>query len=132
MLEAFIKAISDKLQSNTALSAVLIYGSQADSSAKPASDLDIAYLTDYKQPVDKLEILSSLTEIDILPDIDLCCLNTINTVLAMQILKNHRIVFINSSLDYELWKIKTLNLYHDLQITNRELYKNLGSANSWD
>jgi len=126
MLEAFIKAIIAKLQSNSALHAVLIYGSQANKTAKAASDIDIAYLTDYKKPLNILDISSSLSEIEILPDIDLCCLNTANTILSMEILKNHQIVFINSSLDYELWKIKTLNLYHDLQITNRELYKNLG------
>jgi len=99
MLEAFIKAISDKLQANPNLYAVLIYGSQANKTAKTTSDIDI----------------------------DICCLNTASPILSMQILKNHQIVFINSAREYELWKIKTLNLYHDLQITNREIYRNLGA-----
>lgn len=127
MLEAFIKAIQEKLGTNPNLYAVLIYGSQANKTAKATSDIDVAYLSDYKNPASKLEILNSLSEIDILPDIDICCLNTASPILSMQILKNHQVVFINSPRDYELWKIKTINLYNDLQITNREIYKNLGA-----
>jgi predicted nucleotidyltransferase len=49
MLKDFIQAIKDKLESEPRLHAVLIYGSQANSSASPSSDIDIAYLADYEK-----------------------------------------------------------------------------------
>jgi predicted nucleotidyltransferase len=89
MLKDFTQAIKDKLESEPRLHAVLIYGSQANSSASPSSDIDIAYLADYK---------------------------------------NHVVVFLNNRKAYEQWKVSTLGMYHDLQITNRHIYKNLGKV----
>jgi predicted nucleotidyltransferase len=54
MLKGFTQAIKDKLESEPRLHAVLIYGSQANSSASPSSDIDIAYLADYKNHANHL------------------------------------------------------------------------------
>ena len=128
MLKDFIQVIKDKLESEPRLHAVLIYGSQANSSASPSSDIDIAYLADYKNPIDKFEFINMLAEIELLPELDIACLNTANTILAMQIMKNHVVVFLNNRKAYEQWKMSTLGMYHDLQITNRHIYKNLGKV----
>jgi len=46
----------------------------------------------------------------------------------MQIIKNHVVVFFNNRKAYEQWKMTTLSVYYDLQITNRDIYKNLGEG----
>jgi predicted nucleotidyltransferase len=122
----FDQLLKGKFSNYPGLIALLIYGSYANGKQTLNSDLDLAYLTDYKNPLSKLELLESFLGINELPMLDLTCLNTCNPIIGMQIIKNHRVIILNSKIDLIKWELKTLSKYHDLQIANREIYKNLG------
>ena len=74
------KLIESKISYFKGLKALLVYGSYANGQYRQDSDIDIAYLTDYKEPISKLDLLAELSEISTLPDIDLVCLNDLSPI----------------------------------------------------
>lgn len=120
------EAISNRMKEKKGLKTFLVYGSYADDSFRADSDIDLAYFTDYDKPISKLELLETLLEIESLPELDLVCLNDISPVLAMQIIKNHKILIQNSERDFEKWKLAVFAQAHDLKLANSKIYENLG------
>lgn len=120
-----IKKINDVLKQADGVDAAFIYGSVASGEAKESSDIDIAYFCSESKKVSKQDIIEELLT-KVKNDIDVLNLNDSNPTLAVQVLKNNIELFNKKPKNFEKWRIATLNKYWDLQISNREIYKNLG------
>jgi predicted nucleotidyltransferase len=102
--------------------AILLYGSYARQQAHPGSDIDLAIF----QPRRKPDIFAlNLARID-LEDlcrcpVDLVILEAISPVLAMQILRNHRLLALQDREPLDALVVKTLTDYADLKIVRRPI-----------
>ncbi len=102
--------------------AILLYGSYARNQAHPESDIDLAMF----QPRIKPDIFAlNLARVD-LEDlcrrpVDLVILEAISAVLAMQILRNHRLLALQNRGPLDAFVVKTLTDYADLKIVRRPI-----------
>lgn len=108
--------------------AVVLYGSMVHDKEpgafKQDSDIDLAFLPIGKN-IDKLAIYKQLRTID--RNIDVVNLRRINPTLGMQIIKDQEILLMKAPDAWDAWKTQALTQYHDLQISNRNIIKDLGN-----
>ena len=109
------------------ISAVVLYGSMVHDDVvgtfREDSDIDLAFLP-IDNNFDKMATYKRLREIN--RDIDIVNLKKINPTLGMQIIKDQEILLMKDLNAWDAWKTQTLTQYHDLQISNRNIIKDLG------
>ncbi len=106
--------------------AILLYGSYARGQVHPGSDIDLAIFQPRRKP-DIFEL--NLARID-LEDfcrrpIDLVILEEASPILAMQILRNHRLLALQDRRPLDAFVVKTLTDYADLKIVRRPIEESL-------
>ena len=106
--------------------AILLYGSCARGQAHPGSDIDLAIFQPRRKP-DIFEL--NLAKID-LEDlcrrpIDLVILEEVSPILAMQILRNHRLLALQDRRPLDAFVVKTLTDYADLKIVRHPIEESL-------
>ncbi len=96
--------------------AILLYGSAATGQLRPDSDVDIAVLLG-RRSADPFELAALRTDIEarLGRDVDLVALETASPILAMEVLRQHRILVNNQPQLLENFIVKTLGAYFDLK-----------------
>jgi predicted nucleotidyltransferase len=90
--------IHENFSQQPGIIAVLLYGSQVEGNITPESDIDLAVLYDYSfipTPMELWEMKEWVAESLRCP-VDLICLNTADTIIASQVLKNHRVLLLTN------------------------------------
>ncbi|MFO1429356.1 MAG: nucleotidyltransferase domain-containing protein [Candidatus Competibacteraceae bacterium] len=102
--------------------AILLYGSYARGQAHAGSDIDLAIFQPRRKP-DIFEL--NLARIDLEDlcrrSIDLVILDEVSPILAMQILRNHRLLALQNRKLLDAFVVKTLTDYADLKIVRRPI-----------
>lgn len=95
--------------------AILLYGSAASGQLRPDSDIDIGVLLD--GPADPFELAALRTDAEALlgRDVDLVVLDIASPILAMEVLRQHRVMVNHRPQLLENFIIKTLGAYFDLK-----------------
>jgi predicted nucleotidyltransferase len=107
------------------LEALWIFGSEAQGTARPDSDIDLAALFQGRPaPLDVLGALGDLEDI-LGREVDLVDLDQASPILAMQVLQHGRLL-VDGNPDRRIaFFSRTLNLYDDLKIQRREVERAL-------
>jgi len=102
--------------------AILLYGSGAAGRLQAASDVDLAVLAG-GVPVDGFAVASLRVELSALlqRDVDLVILDTASPVLAMEVLRNHRVLRNPRPGLLERFVVRTLSTYFDLKQVRRPI-----------
>jgi len=112
------------------LAGILLYGSRSNGKNKESSDYDIAVILNENEKnsnFKNFEFTNNLNcELDI--KIDMVIFNDTSTILKMQILKNHKILYLNNRLKYIELIVKTLTQYSDFKIMRREIERKINSG----
>jgi len=102
--------------------AILLYGSAATGRLCPDSDVDIAVLLG-RRSADPFELAALRTEVEarLGRDADLVVLETASPILAMEVLRQHRLLLNNQPQRLENFIVKTLGAYFDLKQVRRPI-----------
>ena len=96
------------------LIAIYIFGSMADNSSTPESDIDIAFLTFQKvSAVEKWKIQEELASI-LNFDVDLVDLKDASVVLRSEIIENGIRIFTGNAYECDNFEVTTYSMYADL------------------
>lgn len=103
------------------LIAIYIFGSMADNSATPESDIDIAFLTFQKiSAVEKWknqeELASKLNQ-----DVDLIDLKDATTILRTEVVEKGKLIFSNDSYQVNHFEMITYSMYADLNESRKDI-----------
>ena len=111
-LQDAIAAIERRLRP----AAILIYGSAAAGRLRPDSDVDIGLLCG-DPPPEPFDLALLRTDAAALlgRDVDLVILDTASPILAMEVLRQHRVVVNHRPEVLERFVVKTLGAYFDLK-----------------
>lgn len=102
--------------------AILLYGSYARQQVHPGSDIDLAIFQPHRKPdIFELNLASIDLEDLCRRPVDLVILEAISPVLAMQILRNHRLLALQDRGPLDAFVVKTLTDYADLKIVRRPI-----------
>lgn len=92
---------------------IYLFGSQADGSATPSSDIDIAVLLDKKMnPVARFDLEQTLA-IELNQDVDLVDLLMASTVLQNQVIMNGELLF-GSENEQTKFEMQIMSMYQHL------------------
>ncbi|MFO7603834.1 MAG: nucleotidyltransferase domain-containing protein [Gammaproteobacteria bacterium] len=107
--------------------AILLYGSRAKDTATPKSDIDLAILLGRQQRPDAMALAASRTELEHIlgSDVDLIVLDHASPILAMQILRNHQVLYQNDSEAMTRYTMKKTGEYFDLKYSRRFIEQQL-------
>jgi predicted nucleotidyltransferase len=121
--------IVDLLDRRFGLDTLWLYGSEAEGTAKPGSDVDLAAL--FRRGPKPLDVFDARTDLEEIlhRDVDLVDLDQTSPVLGMQVLKHGRLlVDRNPGRRHDAYG-RILGLYEDVKIlrreSERELFKRL-------
>lgn len=111
----------DYLDERFGVDALWIYGSEAKGAARPGSDLDLGALFAHRiEPVETLDAAAELSR-RLGRDVDLVDLDRASPILAMQVLRNGRLILdAKPPHRHELFA-RTINRYEDLKIIRRPM-----------
>lgn len=100
---------------------IYIFGSYADNSATPASDIDIAFLTFSKvSAVEKWKIQEELASIlDI--DIDLVDLKDATVILRAEVIEKGKLIYSADSYQVDYFEMTTYSMYADLNESRMDI-----------
>ena len=108
------------LEEQFGLEALWVFGSEAQGTARPDSDIDLAALFQGRPaPLDVLGSRGDLEEI-LGREVDLVDLDRASPILAMQVLRHGRLLVDGNPKRRIAFFSRTLNLYDDLKIQRRE------------
>ena len=109
--------------------AVLLFGSRADGRERPDSDFDLGVLVNGTPP-DPFAIAGLTTELeDILGhSVDLVVLNGASPILAMEVLRSHRVLSERDPEALETFTVRTLSAYFDLKRVRAPIERAILSA----
>lgn len=133
-LSTIKKIIADLFRCQTSVVAVLLYGSYANGTATPDSDVDIGVLYLSSQIPTSLQLweLEEKLSVALSCDVDLVCLNNIDPIFGNQIYKNHQVIVLNDPsqlhnyfvhLGSEYAEVKELIRPMEDQILQRKYYE---------
>ena len=107
--------------------AILLYGSQARGRAGPLSDVDLALLSGSATEPDAMELARARTDLEALlgRDVDLVVLDTASPVLAMQVLRQGRLLYERDPAALAAFAVRALGEYFDLKQTRRPIEERL-------
>ncbi|MBM6550566.1 type VII toxin-antitoxin system MntA family adenylyltransferase antitoxin [Marinomonas ostreistagni] len=92
---------------------IYLFGSQADGSATPSSDIDVAVLLKKKlDPVTRFDLEQSLA-IELNQDVDLVDLLTASTVLQNQVIMHGKLLF-GSENEQAKFEMQVMSMYQHL------------------
>jgi predicted nucleotidyltransferase len=111
--ESAVKYLLERYQP----AAVLLYGSMAKGTATSASDIDLAVLVNRPQLPDAMELAASRTELEHMlgREVDLVVLDAVSPILAMQILRNHQVLYQTTAEIMDRYTVKVTGEYFDLK-----------------
>lgn len=97
-------------------SAIVLFGSRAGGQVRPDSDFDLGVLCGRPLP-DPFTVARLKTDLeDILGgSVDLVVLDTTSPILAMDVLRAHRVLAIRDAEAFETFMVRTLMAYFDLK-----------------
>ncbi len=105
------------------LIAIYIFGSMADNSATPESDIDIAFLTFQKiSAVEKWKIQEELAS-KLNQDVDLIDLKDATTILQTEVIEKGKLIFSGDSYQVNHFEMITYSMYADLNESRQEILK---------
>lgn len=103
------------------LIAIYIFGSVADNSATPHSDIDIAFLTFRKiSAVEKWKIQEELAS-KLNQDVDLIDLKDATTILRTEVVEKGKLIFSGDSYQVNHFEMITYSMYADLNESRQEI-----------
>lgn len=103
------------------LIAIYIFGSMADNSATPESDIDIAILTFQKiSAVEKWKIQEELAS-KLKQDVDLIDLKDATTILRTEVVENGKLIFSGDSYQVNHFEMITYSMYSDLNESRQDI-----------
>ena len=103
------------------LVAIYIFGSLADNSDTPESDIDIAFLTFQKiSAVDKWKIQEELAS-KLNQDVDLIDLKDATTILRTEVVEKGKLIFSGDSYQVNHFEMITYSMYADLNESRQEI-----------
>ena len=111
--------------------AILLYGSYGSGRQGASSDVDLALLINGPLP-DAIDQAQARVELERLlgRPVDLAILDTASPVLAMEVLRQHRVLAIRDPQALEDYVVKVLGAYFDLKIVRRPIEQALLSTRS--
>jgi len=122
-----VQSLKDAFQVDERIAAVYLYGSFVQGRMTPDSDLDVALLFRDDAVPDSMTLLdlgSRLSSIVGL-EVDVLCLNTAGSIVAMQVLSNGRKVVERDSRRSVEFFVKTIELYDDLKTVRRPIEQSI-------
>ena len=103
------------------LIAIYIFGSMADNSATPGSDIDIAFLTFQKiSAVEKWKIQEELAS-KLNQDVDLIDLKDATTILRTEVIEKGKLIFSGDSYQVNHFEMITYSMYADLNESRQDI-----------
>jgi predicted nucleotidyltransferase len=103
------------------LIAIYIFGSMADNSATPESDIDIAFLTFRKiSAVEKWKIQEELAS-KLNQDVDLIDLKDATTILQTEVIEKGKLIFSGDSYQVNHFEMITYSMYADLNESRQDI-----------
>lgn len=117
-VEELFPAVNKALKEDKDITTAYLFGSYAKGKTSPLSDIDIAVLLDDKYPQDcywnkRLELYPTITQMLKTDELDLVILNYTNSVLAYNILKNGKVLFIKDKKSKIKFETKVIAQYLD-------------------
>lgn len=104
-----------------ALLGIYIFGSYANNSMTPESDIDIAFLTYQKiSPVEKWKIQEELASI-LFQDVDLIDLKDATTILRTEVVEKGKLIFSADSYQINHFVMTTYSMYADLNESRQDI-----------
>jgi predicted nucleotidyltransferase len=120
-----IDRIADFLDRRFGLDTLWLYGSEAQGTAKPGSDVDLAALFRHRtEPLDVFDARTRLEEI-LHRDVDLVDLDQASPVLGMQVLKHGTLLVDRNPGRRHTAFSRILGLYEDVKLIRREVEREL-------
>lgn len=115
----------DILDRRFGLDSLWLFGSEAQGTARPDSDVDFAALFKGRPtPVEVFEAQAELTEI-LGRDVDLVDLDRVSPILARQVLRHGRLVIDRDPKRRYAFFSRTISMYEDVKIQRREVERKL-------
>jgi predicted nucleotidyltransferase len=115
----------DILDRRFGLDSLWLFGSEAQGTARPDSDVDLAALfKGNPTPVEVFEAQVELAEI-LGRDVDLVNLDRVSPILARQVLRHGRLVIDRSPKRRYAFFSRTISMYEDVKIQRREAERKL-------
>jgi uncharacterized protein len=106
--------------------AVILFGSQARGRAVGTSDYDLAVLFERPGPdAARTREIGAELESDLEKDVDLVVLNDASPIVAMQVLKEGRLLDCRDREALETFTVRTLGSYFDLKATRAPIERRL-------
>lgn len=100
---------------------IYIFGSIADDTATPKSDIDIAFLTNQKiSAVEKWEIQEELASL-LNKDVDLVDLKDANIILRSEVIEKGQLIFVADAYQVDYFEMITYSMYADLNESRAEI-----------
>ena len=125
------KLITQHLQEAIpALEAIYLFGSYADGSFIPESDIDIAFLA--AEPIEALfrwELLQGLAR-QLKKEVDLVDLQSASTVMQFQVVSTGKRIFAADEKAIEWWELKVYQLYLTLNNDRRPILEAIHQSGS--
>lgn len=121
------KKIADYFKQKTGVVAVWIFGSHAKRKTTKASDVDIAilfqadFIPDFRKQMEMKEELISLLK----KEVDVLTMNKANPIVRHQVFKYGKVLLLNNPSQVNLFFVKSLMEYDDIQQVRRKIEKNI-------
>jgi predicted nucleotidyltransferase len=117
-LEQAVRAIDDRFEP----AAILLYGTAATGKLRAGSDIDLAVLVGGSNP-DPFETASLRTDLEALIGraVDVVILDSASPILAMEVLRSHRLLLVRQADLLDRFVVKTLGAYFDLKRTRQPI-----------
>lgn len=110
-----VEKLKKSLQGNKDIVFAYLYGSQANNTSKPGSDIDIAIYLSEKMTTDEyLSLKMELSE-SFKKEIDLIILNEAAPLLKFEVYQNHKVIFSRDKDAETSFKVKTVFEYNDFK-----------------
>lgn len=120
------------LRKDPKIQAAVLFGSEATGHANEESDIDVAVL--YKKKPDILEVFEFKQHLsyEMGRDVDLVALNDASPILAMQVLKNGKPLFVLDKRAYDEYEIRLITDYADLKMLLKPFEENILKRKLYD
>lgn len=120
-----IDRIVDVLDRRFGLDALWLYGSEAQGTAKPDSDVDLAAL--FRQRAEPLDVFDARTDLEEIlhREVDLVDLDQTSPILGMQVLQHGQLLVDRDPGRRHAAYGRILSLYEDVKIIRREVEREL-------
>jgi len=120
-----LQQAADFLDQRFGLETLWLFGSEAQGTSRPDSDLDLgALLTRRPSTLERLDAQTELAEVVRRP-VDLVDLDAASPILGMQVLKHGRLLTDRNPQRRYASFSRTLSMYEDLKILRREAERSL-------